>query len=310
MFQPALTSFVCAADSGSFNKAAEKLFLSSTAVTKQIDSLEKHLDMRLFVRTKHGVTLTPAGRVIYKRAKEMFACSEQAIAEARRAMGAEQATFRVGTSILNPCKPFMDLWYEVNSQFPNFRLQIVPFEDDHSDILTEISSLGEKFDFLIGACDSRLWMDRCRFQPLGTYRHCVAVPREHPLAKKHRLTLQDLEGETVMLGKRGDSDSVDRIRETLSTRPNIRLEDTPHFYDMEVFNRCVQTRRLLLTLECWEEVHPSLVTIPVEWEYRIPYGILYQLRPGREICQFLDAVRERMAGREEAAPAGHSDQPL
>ena len=69
MYNALLDSFICIADSGSFNKAAEKLFISSTAVIKQINSLEKHLDMQLFVRTKQGVTLTPAGQVIYRYAK-------------------------------------------------------------------------------------------------------------------------------------------------------------------------------------------------------------------------------------------------
>ena len=61
MFNPLLTSFVCVADSGSFNQAAEKLYISSTAVIKQINSLEKHLDLKLFERTNHGIRLTAAG---------------------------------------------------------------------------------------------------------------------------------------------------------------------------------------------------------------------------------------------------------
>ena len=43
MFNPQLTVFVCVADCGSFTKAAEALFLSPTAVMKQINALEKHL---------------------------------------------------------------------------------------------------------------------------------------------------------------------------------------------------------------------------------------------------------------------------
>ena len=64
MFNPLLTSFVCVADCGSFNRAAEKLYISSTAVIKQINALERHLDLRLFERTNHGIALTPAGQVI------------------------------------------------------------------------------------------------------------------------------------------------------------------------------------------------------------------------------------------------------
>lgn len=299
MYNALLDSFVCIADSGSFNKAAEKLFISSTAVIKQINSLEKHLDMQLFLRTKQGVTLTPAGQVIYRHAKTMFEYSEKALSEARQTMQTELTTFRVGTSILNPCKPFMDLWYQVNERFPGFRLQIIPFDDDHSDILEKVAALGEKFDFLIAACDSRLWLDRCSFQKIGTYRQCIAVPREHPLARKKRLSIRDLYGETVMLVKSGDSDVVDQIRAELCKHPLIKIEDTPQFYDMDVFNHCVQTHQLMLTLECWTDVHPALVTLPVNWDFCLPYGILYQLQPNNSVNQFIHAVQQWLSNVEK-----------
>lgn len=291
MFNSQLTAFVCAADSGSFSKAAETLYISSTAVMKQINALEKHLDLKLLERSSRGISLTPAGNVIYKYAKRMFDESETAICEARMVASEAETTFCVGTSILNPCKPFMDLWYQINEQFPGYKLHIVPFEDNHEGILGEIAALGTKFDFLVGACDSRQWLDRCNFLQLGTYRHCVAVPREHRLAQKPLLTVSDLYGETLMMVRKGDSPTVDRVRAEIEQHPRIRIEDTPQFYDMEVFNRCVQTRHIMMTLDCWTDVHPGLVTIPVDWPFTIPYGILYQLDPGADIQQFLALVK-------------------
>ena len=85
MYNRMLTAFVCAADCGSFNKAAEKLYLSPPSVMKQVNALEKHLDLQLFERDAHGIRLTAAGQIIYRHARQMFAYSEQAIAEARRA---------------------------------------------------------------------------------------------------------------------------------------------------------------------------------------------------------------------------------
>ena len=52
MFNPNLTTFVCAVDSGSFTKAANKLFVTPTAVMKQINALESHLNLKLIERTK------------------------------------------------------------------------------------------------------------------------------------------------------------------------------------------------------------------------------------------------------------------
>ena len=294
MFNPLLTAFICVADCGSFNKAAERLFLSPSSVMKQINSLEKHLGLKLFDRSNQGLRLTPAGRVIYRHARTFFEDSARAIAEARAQAGAAEATFCVGSSLLNPCKPFMDLWYRVNQAFPGYRLHIVPFEDDHQGILAEIGALGEKYDFLVAACDSAEWLERCRFQQLGTCRHCCAVAREHPLARKARLTVADLYGQTVMMVKQGDSRSVDQIRAELARHPEIRIEDTARFYDMEVFNRCAQTQNVLMTLECWRDVHPGLVTLPVDWDYVIPYGLLYARDAPEDVLRFLSLIRDQI----------------
>ena len=72
-----------------------------------------------------------------------------------------------------------------------------------------------------------------------------------------------------MMVKQGDSPSVDRVRAAVEAHPQIHIEDTPQFYDMEVFNRSVQTGHLLMSLDCWTEVHPSLVTLPVDWNFTI-----------------------------------------
>ena len=295
MLHPNLKTFLCVADCGSFSKASEKLYISPPSVMKQINVLEKHLELKLFDRTSQGIRLTPAGQVIYRHTKIMEEYAAKALAEARWESDRAETTFCIGSSILNPCKPFMDLWYQVNQAFPGYKLHIVPFEDDHQGILSEISALGEKFDFLVGVCDSRQWLDRCNFYQLGTFQHCCAVSREHPLAQKERLTIEDLYGQTLMMVKRGDSRVVDQIREQIEQHPLIRIEDTPQFYDMEVFNRCAQTGNVMVTLECWRDVHPSLVTIPVEWDHAIPYGLLYAKNPSADIERFLKAVRELRA---------------
>lgn len=294
MYNPLLTTFACVADCGSFGKAAETLFLSPPSVMKQVNALEKHLGLRLFDRGPRGVRLTPAGRVVYRYAKQLFALSETALAEARREAERAETTLCIGSSLLNPCKPFMNLWYPISGAFPGYKLHIVPFEDDHAGILSEIAALGEKFDFLVGVCDSALWLDRCRFFQLGTYQHCIAVPRSHRLAGRKRLRVSDLHGETVMMVRAGDSPTVDGIRAELRRHPQITIEDTPQFYDIEVFNRCEQTRHPMVTIECWAEVHPALVTIPVEWDHPIPYGLLYALDPPDDVRAVLRALENHL----------------
>ena len=293
MYNNLLKVFVTVADCGSFTKAAEILFISPTAVMKQINSLENHLKLKLTIRTSAGIRLTPAGEVIYKDAKFLFDFSKRSIENARQAMSASDSTFRVGTSLLNPAKPFMDLWYRINKDFPGYKLHLVPFNDDHKGILSEISQLGEKFDVLIGVCDSKMWLNKCHMLPLGKYKKMCAVSREHRLAKKKLLKITDLYDEKLMMVKQGDSDTNDHIRDDLRIHhPRIQIEDTPHFYDMSVFNRCAETGNILLSLECWQDVHPGLVTIPIEWEYSISYGLLYSLKPADYVLRLIRKLEQ------------------
>lgn len=292
MFNHQLKVFVCVADCGSFTKAAENLYISSTAVMKQINSLEKHLNLKLLERSSRGVHLTPAGEIIYKDAKFLFDFSKRSIQNAWQAMGAGDTTFCVGTSMLNPAKLFMDLWYKASRKFPNYKLHLVPFEDNHEGILSEISKLGNKFDFLIGVCDSKMWLDKCNMLPLGRYKKMCAVSREHHLSSKEHLDISDLYGETLMMVAEGDSGTNDSIRSELKqNHPAIRIEDTQHFYDVAVFNRCAETKNVLLTLECWKDVHPALVTIPVNWEYSSPFGLLYAVNPPEDVQRFVDIIK-------------------
>lgn len=293
MYNHLLETFLAVADCGSFTKASERLYISATAVMKQMNSLEKHLDLKLVERMPNGVRLTPSGEVIYRDAKFLMDYSQKSIASARAATHTYDTTFCVGTSLLNPAKPFMDLWYRVNKDFPDYKLHLVPFEDDHEGIVSEIKQLGEKFDFLIGVCDSRTWLSYCQFLPLGRYRKMVAVSREHRLAGKKRLEIEDLYGETLMMVRRGDSGVNDEIRNDLErNHPQIHIEDTPQFYDLTVFNRCAETGNVLLTIECWQEVHPGLVSIPVNWDYSIPYGLLYSLDAPEDVLRFVKAVEQ------------------
>lgn len=292
MYDPLLDTFIAVADCGSFTKASDVLFISPTAVMKQINSLEGKMNLKLMHRSGTGIRLTSAGELIYRDAKFVIDYSKRSVSAARALSAVKSRNFCVGTSMLNPAKPFMDLWYRVNSNFPDYKLHLVPFEDDHEGILSEIRKLGKKFDFLIGVCDSRAWLSLCNFLPLGRYKKLIAVSREHPLAQKECIEISDLYGETLMMVRRGDSGVNDVLRDDLErNHPKIRIEDTPHFYDMSVFNRCAETGNVLLTTECWQDVHPGLVCIPVNWNYSIPYGLLYGLQPGKDVLRLVEEAK-------------------
>lgn len=96
-----------------------------------------------------------------------------------------------------------------------------------------------------------------------------------------------------MMVSPGDSGANDFIRSDLEkNHSQIKIEDTPHFYDLSVFNRCAETGNVLLTIKCWQDVHPGLVSIPVNWDYSIPYGLLYSLDPPEDVLRFVKAVED------------------
>lgn len=292
MYNHMLDTFIAVSDCGSFTKAAQRLYISPTAVMKQMNTLENQLKLKLIERTPSGVSLTVAGNHIYRDAKFILDYSQKSIAGARAAMHSKDMTFCIGTSLLNPAKPFMDLWYRVNQNFSEYKLHLVPFEDNHEGILAEIEQLGKKFDFLIGVCDSREWLRRSNFLALGRYKKMIAVSREHRLAPMESIAVEDLYGETLMMVARGDSGVNDFLRNDLEKHhPQISIEDTPQFYDLSVFNRCAETGNVLLTLECWQEVHPGLISIPVTWDYSIPFGLLYSLDAPEDVISFVDTVK-------------------
>lgn len=293
MINPLLLTFIAVVDEGSFTKASEKLYLSPTAVMKQMNALETHLNLRLIDRTKSGITLTEPGKIIYEKAKFMIDYSNTSIMEAK-AMASENVTaFCIGNSLLNPAKPFIDLWNHVGGKFASYSLHLVIFDDTKDGILNEISLLGVKFDFIVGICDSVQWKSRCNILPLGSYKKMIAVNPNHRLAKKKSIKVEELDNETLMMISKGDSKLNDYIRNDLETNhPNIHIEDVGVFYDMSVFNECAATDKVLLTTECWKNVHPGLVTIPVEWDYEITYGLLYGFNPPADVLEFVDAVKK------------------
>lgn len=264
--------------------------MTPAAVMKQFNALEDQLGVKLAERTYRGIKLTEAGEVIYRQGKIMSELAREAAEEARRAAAESSCILRVGSSLLNPCKPFMDLWNEVSRDFPEFKISVVPFDDEHSGILSVIERIGTDFDIIVGVCDSAKWLERCNMLKLGAYKKCIAVPAGHRLAGKKKLKISDLFGETLMMVKAGDSPINDGIRAELEKYPQIKIEDTDHYYDISVYNKCVRTGSLLLNLECWSNIHPSLVTIPVEWEYEMPYGLLYGKNPSEEVLRFIKAV--------------------
>ena len=62
-------------------------------------------------------------------------------------------------------------------------------------------------------------------------------------------------------------------------------------FNINVFNQCENSEDILMTIDNWQQVHPLLKTIPVDWGYTIPYGLLHAPKPSPTVRRFLDAVQ-------------------
>lgn len=67
-----LEQFICVAKENSLTKAAEKLFISQQALSKNISALEKSLGIKLFVRSEKGMELTKVGEQIFPVAQSLL----------------------------------------------------------------------------------------------------------------------------------------------------------------------------------------------------------------------------------------------
>lgn len=294
------TTFIAVAEQGSFLKASRELYITPASVMNQMNKLESLIGVKLIERTNQGTQLTAAGQSFYQDAKKIIKQAQQAIARARQIAREERQAIRVGTSILRPCKTLMDLWSQMDDGALSVTIQIVPFDDSPASMEAMLDSLGKEIDCFVGPCDSHTWKERYNILYLTPSDCCIAVPRKHRLAKKERLQWEDLDGETILLVKRGESPVINRIRDEIQAEhPRISIVDAPHFYDTSVFNECEQMGCVMETLDIWREVHPSLVTLPMEWGYQIPYGIVYAKTPSESMKIFIQTLQERLNAEKE-----------
>ena len=292
MYNPQLETFLYAADAGSFSKAAEQMFITPTAVIKQINLLESTLDIKLFDRTHRGLTLTKAGVSFYKDAKYIIQYSKDSVSRAKNAMKGDDNVIRIGTSPMTPAQALIELWPTVHEQCPEIKFQMIPFENSLENASEILANIGRDLEIVVGLFDEvMLRLRQCAGFELSREPLCCAVSIYHPLASKTRLSIEDLHGENLLIMHRDWSCYVDELWDFLwKNHPQIQLVDFD-LYRIEVFNRCENGNDVLLCIEPWANIHPLLKVIPVEWDYTMPYGLLHSPAPSATVEKFLAAVQ-------------------
>lgn len=271
MYNPQLETFLKVADADSFNKATEEMYITPTAIIKQINLLESALEVKLFDRTHRGLTLTNAGKSLYQDAKYIIRYCEDSVTRARNAMQSDSNVIRIGTSPMTPAQLLVRLWSKIQIYCPDLKFELIPFENTPENAREILGNLGKNIDVVGGIFDeAMLELRKCAGLELSREPFCCAVSIHHRLAAKDMLTIEDLYGENLFLMKRNWSSYVDRLRDEIwKNHSRINIIDFD-FYNMSIFNRCENSNDILLAIPGWANVHPFLKVIPVDWDYSIP----------------------------------------
>ncbi len=293
MYNPQLDTFICVVESGSFSKAAEKLYISPPAVIKQINSLEASLDLKLFSRTHRGLIVTEAGQSIYNDAKYIVNYCKDSVRRAKEAMDVSDNVIRVGISPVTPPEVFVELWPKIQNIYPDMKFSLTTFENTQENAREILANLGQNIDVVAGVFDETMLKLRdCDGTEISREPFCVAVSIHHRLARKKKITLKDLEGESLMLMQRGWSYYGDKLRDYITEEhPEIKIVDFD-LYNVEAFNRCENNNEVLLAFKSWESVHPLIRIIPVEWDYTMPFGILHSKEPSEKVRRLIKAINK------------------
>jgi DNA-binding transcriptional LysR family regulator len=293
MYNRQLDTFIQVADAGSFSKAADELYISSTAVIKQINLLESSLNLQLFERSHRGLTLTEAGKSLYKDSKYIIQYSLESVDRAMNAMLGSDRAIRIGTSLMTPTQFLMELRPQLQQNYPDLKFRLVPFDNTPENAREILMNLGQNIDIVAGIFDNGFLKARkCVALELSREPICCAVSIHHKLASKSKLSVEDIYGENVMMIKRGWNSYIDLLRDDFwQNHSSINVVDFS-FYSVNIFNECENSNNVLLVIKRWTNIHPLIKILPVEWSHTVPFGLLHSPSPSDQVQSFIDSVAQ------------------
>lgn len=182
-----LRSFLAVAEEGSLVRAAERVYVSQPALTKQIRQLESRLGVRLFERSRTGMALTDAGRELARRAPDVLAAWDDALRAARAAGRRTARVLRVGfvASAANEATP--GIVAEFARRRPGWRAE-----------LRQAAWTNPSAGLADGEVDAALLrlpfpgQDALRVEVLFSEERWVALPSTHRLAGRAEIAFREL----------------------------------------------------------------------------------------------------------------------
>jgi DNA-binding transcriptional LysR family regulator len=191
-----LRYFVAVAEELHFGRAAERLYIAQSALSQQIFSLEAEIGIQLLERTKRRVQLTAAGQAFLEDARNIIHQVEQAIERSQRVAKGEIGQLRIGFTILALHSVLPPMLATFQNRYPDVKLilhemttqaqlealrhQQIDVGFLHPPILhPPISNSPTK--------EQDLELLEIKTEPM-----IVALPSQHPLAQRKRLTMRSL----------------------------------------------------------------------------------------------------------------------
>lgn len=281
MYNSELDTFLAVVEAGSFSQAAQKLYISTSAVVQQMNLLESRLNVQLFVRSTHGVKLTSAGIELKRWSKRIIADCQ----EAEQALSKYQQTLVFASGYLNGQTLSSHLLPLFQKSHPDLQIyfmeisdyQQIPPEVDLLEMAYAKEPLNEQdFSFI-----------PCTVSPL-----VAVLPADHPLVKKGRLTLPDLAGQELEIVAPTVTGSEERmLNDLLSVHPAIKL----HYY--QIFNKAVINQaqlsgHLLLIPQAYSALCSPYVTKKIVWDYTVPYGFYCRKSSNQLVHKFIDFAQK------------------
>jgi len=192
----ALGYLVALAESRHFGKAAERCFVSQPTLSAQLKKLEDQLGVQLVERGQQ-VRLTDIGERVVERARRVLDEAREIEELARNFQDPLAGELRVG--LIPTVGPYLlpHIAGPLRERFPHLKLLLLEHQTHH---LVELLKSGE---IDVGILALPIPAERLVTRALYSESFQVALPSGHRLARRRRLSLDDLDGETVLLLEEG-----------------------------------------------------------------------------------------------------------
>ncbi len=306
MYDKRIDTFLAVADLGSFSKAADMLYMSVPALTKQITALEKEYGFPLFIRDARGAHLTKAGLSFYKDAKELLTFSSSAISRALRTRDDLRIQLRIGNEILAPAY-HLNRYLELSDLPSKYDLQIYSFTDDfnHSDYLYR--KVGVSLDGVATLLIPLHLPPNLSLLPLHKVPIGLFLPVQHPLLSESTIRVSQMNDIPLIIPTRGNR-LLDEMSNYLQrVLPNAIIHRPNQFYSIEIFNAGVSENSAVIAPSVWDGIHPSLVFRPIDWDFFSVYSFVYAKDASEETLAFVSDLRNSRNKLAETDPSALAD---